>query len=79
MLQTGKELIIVIQELQVKFNALPDTLIGEPLSNAFPVCFVGDFLSYVRKIVLVIGILDMGQKFCPFVREMHPASEKIPG
>jgi hypothetical protein len=77
--QAGKELIIIVQQLEVKFNAFSYALIRESFGYPFSVGFIGDFLSYVWQIVLVIGILDMGKEFCSFSSKMHPSAQQIPG
>lgn len=69
----------MVQQFEIKFNAFSYALIGKSISNALSICFIGNFLSDVREIVLVIGILDMGQEFCPFSCKMHASTKQITG
>jgi hypothetical protein len=79
MFQTGKELIIIVQKFEVKFNVLSDAFIGESFSHPLSICFIGDFLFNVWEVVLVVGILDMGQKFSSFSGQMHSSTEEVSG
>src|SRR4030043_1690297 len=77
MFKTKKQGVIEVQKLQVKLNAFLYRFIGEPLCHALSVCFISDLLSYIRKVILVVGILHMGKKLCAFSDKMGSASQKI--
>ena len=42
--ETGKELIVVVEEIEVKFDTFSDTFIGESFSHSHSVSFTGDAL-----------------------------------
>src|SRR3990172_5045169 len=79
MLNPVQQLIILINEGQIKLYSLLYAYVGKALCHTFTVAFPGDILSYLRQVVLMIGVLDMGQEFSPFVDQMHPAAHEVPG
>ena len=74
-----KQLIVMVYEAKIQFDALLDTCVRETFGHTFAVGFLADILSYLRKIVLIIGVLHMGNEFTPFADKMHSAAKEIPG
>ena len=75
-----EEFIVMLDEGDIEFNAFLYAGIGEAVGNAYfhPVAFPCD-PSHIGKVILVIGVLDMGDELSPFSGEMTATPEQIPG
>jgi len=77
--QFPDEGVVGVTKSEIGLDTLSDDGIGEGLGGAGPVATVGqDFLG-PRQIVLMEGVLDMGEELASLADKMSSASEKIPG
>lgn len=68
----------MIDKRQIELDILLDGYILKTFCNALPFGFIGQ-LACFGQIVLMIGVLYMGEKFGPFPNQMGSSSEQVPG
>ncbi len=82
MFETVQNRIVMINKSQIEFYAFLYTWIAEALGNSYfdSVAFPCD-PSHIGKVILVIGVLDMGNELSPFSCEVSatPESRKLSG
>ncbi len=72
-----EQVVVEADPFQIEGNVGLDAGIGEAFGNTFTVTPIGDLLSDVGKVVLVIRDLDVSQQFGPLAHQMHPAAEQV--
>ena len=70
----AQNIVVRADELQVHRHAGADAGIGESFGDTLTIGFIGDLLSNVGKIVLTVGVLDVGQQFRAMMHQMHPSA-----
>ena len=78
-LQVPNESVVGLTEGQVGLNALSDDGIGEGTGQRGSVAPVGQDLLRPRQIVLVEGVLDVGEELATLPDKVGSASKEIPG
>jgi hypothetical protein len=73
----GPETIRNPYKAKIQFSALLYTHVRKSLGHTFAVAFLSDILPYLRKVVLMIGVLHMGNQFGPFSCKVVSSSEQI--
>ncbi len=70
----------MLDEGDIYLNAFLHVGIGKAVSNAYfdSVAFPCD-PSQIGKVILMIGVLDMGNKLSPFSCKVSATPEQIPG
>ena len=71
--------VIKFHELEIHLDAFLDGRIGKVIGDSHPIRLDGQLLFKFGKIVLTVGVLDMGQKFGSFVHEVVSPSKKVAG
>jgi hypothetical protein len=74
-----QEFIVVGDERQIDCDTLLHGGVGKALGDPLAVGLVGDLFADGGQVILAIGILDMGQEFGAFVRQMHATLEQVTG
>jgi len=77
--QAPLEMIDVVDQLEVDFDAPPDIGIGELFGNALSMSAIRDLPAELGQIVLGIGVLDVAEQVGPFTGEVVPPAEQVPG
>jgi hypothetical protein len=67
----------VARELDVGGNALENGRVGEFLGDPFSVASIVDARLWSRKIVLMVGVLDVGEEATSLPNELEASPEKI--
>ena len=61
----------MIHQLKIDLDASMYTGFFKALGDSFTVGLIGDVFTNVREVILVVGVLDMGQQLCPFAYPIH--------
>ncbi len=77
--QIGKKAVIEFGKLKIDLHAFLDGGIREVIGESLPMGRNRQLLFKVGKIVLAFGVIDMCQKFGPFMDQVVSPSEKVPG
>ena len=72
-----EQAVVKVDPLQIESDIGLDAGIGEPFSHAFSIAPVGDFLSDLGKVVLVVGVLDMGQQLRTLMHDASGAAYEV--
>ncbi len=74
--QTPLEMVDVVDQFEVDFDAPPDIGIGELLGDTLPVTAVGDLPAELGQVVLSIGVLDVAEQIGTLTCEVIPPAEQ---
>jgi hypothetical protein len=71
--------VVVADQGHVTLEALWHRGSRTALGDAGPVGWVGDVLANLGEVVLALGVVDMGQEFCPLAPQRHATSHEVTG
>jgi hypothetical protein len=77
-LHVVEPLVAVPHPGQVHFAVVLDRRLSTPLRESVPVGFGGAVLAEGREVILVSGLLHVGQSCGPVAHQMHPPPEQVP-
>ena len=72
-----EQIVLETNPFQIEGDIGLDTGIGEAFGDTFTIAPIRDLLSDLRKVVLVIRVLDVGQKLRALSHQVHPPSQRI--
>ena len=78
-LEIADDLVVVLDQHEVDLHALAGIGLGEGLGYAFPVSLVGDLGRGFGEVVLVVGVLYVGEEIASPPDQVQPPSKQISG
>src|SRR5262245_48071536 len=77
-LEVADDDLKVIDESEVGGEALTDAGVVEAFADPLPVGAVGDALARGRQVVLMVGVLDVGEELSALTDEVKPPAHEVP-
>lgn len=77
-LELANDVVLVLDQEEVDLHALPGIGFGKGIGDAHAVRLVGDHGPGLGEVVLVVGVLDMGEELGPLADQVEPPSKQIP-
>ena len=71
--------VVVLDQHEVDLHALAGIGLVEGLGDAFAVGLVGDLGLGLREVVLVVGVLDVGEQVASPADQVETSAKQIPG